>query len=152
MARERTPYFKRYPKIVRAKRIVLPIAIGVMLVCLVTAINNPGSFWWLGVMLGTGGMLWAGLPRTARLAAPPMTKTISTATCAKPACAKSVWHGSSCGIGLPAAPAQKRSGLRNAPAAPAGCALQRLNINAPSLSFIVRDGALACHEKVLARY
>ena len=46
MARERTPYFKRYPKIVRAKRIVLPIAIGVMLVCLVTAINNPGSFWW----------------------------------------------------------------------------------------------------------
>ena len=26
MARERTPYFKRYPKIVRAKRIVLPIA------------------------------------------------------------------------------------------------------------------------------
>ena len=56
MARERTPYFKRYPKIVRAKRIVLPIAIGVMLVCLVTAINNPGSFWWLGVMLGTGGM------------------------------------------------------------------------------------------------
>ena len=32
MARERTPYFKRYPKIVRAKRIVLPIAIGVMLV------------------------------------------------------------------------------------------------------------------------
>ena len=48
MARERTPYFKRYPKIVRAKRIVLPIAIGVMLVCLVTAINNPGSFWWLG--------------------------------------------------------------------------------------------------------
>ena len=31
MARERTPYFKRYPKIVRAKRIVLPIAIGVML-------------------------------------------------------------------------------------------------------------------------
>ena len=51
MARERTPYFKRYPKIVRAKRIVLPIAIGVMLVCLVTAINNPGSFWWLGVKL-----------------------------------------------------------------------------------------------------
>ena len=30
MARERTPYFKRYPKIVRAKRIVLPIAIGVI--------------------------------------------------------------------------------------------------------------------------
>ena len=28
MARERTPYFKRYPKIVRAKRIILPIAIG----------------------------------------------------------------------------------------------------------------------------
>ena len=65
MARERTPYFKRYPKIVRAKRIILPIAIGVMLVCLVTAINNPGSFWWLGVMLGTIGMLWAGSP-TAR--------------------------------------------------------------------------------------
>ena len=65
MARELTPYFKRYPKIVRAKRILLPIAIGVMLVCLVTAINNPGSFWWLGVMLGTIGMLWAGSP-TAR--------------------------------------------------------------------------------------
>ena len=65
MARERTPYFKRCPKIVRAKRIILPIAIGVMLVCLVTAINNPGSFWWLGVMLGTIGMLWAGSP-TAR--------------------------------------------------------------------------------------
>lgn len=29
------PYFKRYPKIVRAKRIVLPIAT-VLLVCLVT--------------------------------------------------------------------------------------------------------------------
>ena len=43
MARERTPYFKRYPKIVRAKRILLPIAIGVMLVCLVTArpLNGP---------------------------------------------------------------------------------------------------------------
>ena len=70
MARERTPYFKRYPKIVRAKRIVLPIAIGVMLVCLVTAINNPGSFWWLGVMLGTGGMLWAGSPTDRPISGP----------------------------------------------------------------------------------
>ena len=63
-------YFKRYPKIVRAKRIVLPIAIGVMLVCLVTAINNPGSFWWLGVMLGTGGMLWAGSPTDRPISGP----------------------------------------------------------------------------------
>nr|WP_294458713.1 hypothetical protein [uncultured Rothia sp.] len=70
MARERTPYFKRYPKIVRAKRIVLPITIGVMLVCLVTAINNPGSFWWLGVMLGTGGMLWAGSPTDRPISGP----------------------------------------------------------------------------------
>ena len=80
MARERAPYFKRYPKIVRAKRIILPIAIGVMLVCLVTAINNPGSFWWLGVMLGTIGMLWAGSP-TARPARRIPT-TSSTVTCA----------------------------------------------------------------------
>ena len=70
MARERTPYCKRYPKIVRAKRIVLPIAIGVMLVCLVTAINNLGSFWWLGVMLGTGGMLWAGSPTDRPISGP----------------------------------------------------------------------------------
>ena len=50
MARERTPYFKRYPKIVRAKRIVLPIAIG--------------------VMLGTGGMLWAGSPTDRPISGP----------------------------------------------------------------------------------
>ena len=85
MARERTPYFKRYPKIVRAKRVVLPIAIGVMLVCLVTAINNPGSFWWLGVMLVPAVCSGRVRPRTVPLAAPTMTKTISTATCAKPA-------------------------------------------------------------------
>ena len=41
-----------------------------MLVCLVTAINNPGSFWWLGVMLGTIGMLWAGSPTARPLNSP----------------------------------------------------------------------------------
>ena len=41
-----------------------------MLVCLVTAINNPGTFWWLGVMLGTGGMLWAGSPTDRPISGP----------------------------------------------------------------------------------
>lgn len=61
----RQPYSKRYPKIVRAKRITLPLAIAALLVCWVTAMGNPGSFWWLGLFIAAGVLLWAGSP-TAR--------------------------------------------------------------------------------------
>lgn len=61
----RQPYSKRYPKIVRAKRITLPLAIAALLVCWVAAMGNPGSFWWLGLFMAAGVLLWAGSP-TAR--------------------------------------------------------------------------------------
>ena len=40
----RAPYYQRYPKIKRAKRIAMPILIGAVIVCFIAA-YNLGGLW-----------------------------------------------------------------------------------------------------------
>ena len=62
----RAPYYQRYPKIKRAKRIALPILIGAVIVCFIAAYNLSG-LWWPALLVVTVGALWASSPT-----APPL--------------------------------------------------------------------------------
>ena len=59
----RAPYYQRYPKIKRAKRIAMPILIGA---CFIAA-YNLGGLWWPALLVVTIGALWASSPT-----APPL--------------------------------------------------------------------------------
>ena len=60
----RAPYYQRYPKIKRAKRIAMPILIGAVIVCFIAA-YNLGGLWWPALLVVTGGAVRASSP-TAR--------------------------------------------------------------------------------------
>ena len=62
----RAPYYQRYPKIKRAKRIAMPILIGAVIVCFIAA-YNLGGLWWPALLVVTVGALWASSPT-----APPL--------------------------------------------------------------------------------
>ena len=74
----RQPYSKRYPKIVRAKRITLPLAIAALLVCWVAAMGNPGSFWWLGLSWQPAFYSGLGPQQHARLKVLMVVMTMTT--------------------------------------------------------------------------
>ena len=63
MARKpKTPYHLRYPKIVRAKRIVSPIAIGMVIISFIAAYNKAGLYWWPVFMVSVIVLLWSSSP------------------------------------------------------------------------------------------